>query len=1209
MTHEREFDRRHPRTASRASELEIAPNRETRSARLDAPAHPIASGLLQRQRDGNGVASDAEHAVARAGSSTGSALPDALLRKFEASLGADLSSVRVHTGAASASAAHAVGAKAYTLGQDIHFGAGHYDPSGNEHLIAHEVAHTVQQRGVAATRQHKLEVSAPADHGEHEADAAADAMIRGRSFALSRAPVMVARDPLKDPATAAPAAAEPENPSTLTALQTKCTAAKPALVAKTTGKAAAIKAAVSAASTAAMAAAAGPAADAISAAEKIANAGREELDGYDAQVMGTREWTAADTACNTLDVEINNQAAAILNELTIPGATITAGAPAGGNSLAADIRSRVRVLGSRLDAANQLRTTASAAGSKTGKARLDAAQAVRAQLTALNPAERAFVVSVLKAGGVAADVMDFLDGSGAELRKAAGVPELSAGGGNSAVEAGKQGAPSPNPDVAIAGVKPKLDLAGGELGGVDNNGKNTIGGSVKVRADDGSARFEGAKFEAAHTVAGEPTVKVSGAHTQTTTPPVFDGTKWIVAYTITTTAGVGVGGQSTGTPGNTQLNGKPEGPKASVGGDARLSAKQIKGGSKVFATEAEAKAFYAKGNTELLDPEVLSHALPNATQLAALKAGETATMATGVGVGASVSGGASGVTASAGATTDRDKEVKITKKDDQKIQVTFRAITQYGGSAGVGTTGVAGSAGGGGAKATSVTAEFDLAIPEAKAAYARWSAAADIAPTPGPGVKIISRGTGDFSSKSAGIAVGVPFVNGNASDTSTTGEFVEKSEDGKHAQSTVVGSSTTASKGFNPLNPDKQSRTDSLEIVTTDGNAASATFTTKASIQDQNDAKAANLELGKVLGESSTAGQSLDGQKSSGTTGKWSVDGSYSKAQMTEFQNKVARGEFSVGDKGADLKAILGDARKTDAEKQAATAAWYAKRGPDASKELREAIGAPKLAVTLDGDRFMTGAAGQAVFDGKLAALEQRLQDSKLAGDAIKTLLRDVVALYADLLEKRDHIASPANYPELPNGLRHELVKQVSANYGAVQQLRGRVAAKAKTDGLGDVSGSPELNRKMAEVNRLRVAAATARSSALDRRRKHDGAQSAGIDSPRAEIHSDKRPNKNKGERLVLAHYVEADAAWRDGLTHMDAAEAHERAMFREDCLATASQNIAIKAAGDAIASYRVASTDFLKCRLVLDVIYQDTKKALAKQFAGYDVQSYGTLD
>jgi hypothetical protein len=53
--------------------------------------------------------------------------------------------------------------------------------------LAHEVAHTVQQQGGTPTRQNKLEVSAPQDAAEHEADRAADAMVSGQAASVSSA--------------------------------------------------------------------------------------------------------------------------------------------------------------------------------------------------------------------------------------------------------------------------------------------------------------------------------------------------------------------------------------------------------------------------------------------------------------------------------------------------------------------------------------------------------------------------------------------------------------------------------------------------------------------------------------------------------------------------------------------------------------------------------------------------------------------------------------------------------------------------------------------------------------------------------------------------------------------------------------------------------------------------------------------------------------
>jgi len=172
----------------------------------------LASRLGQEPRDANGVAAGADIAVDRAGASSGQALPGEIRGRFENSLGADLSGVRVHTGSESAEAATAVGAKAYTVGQDIHFGKGFYapgDPAG-VHLLAHEVAHTVQNQGTVAARLSTLEVSSPADTAEVEADRAADAMVahtaagvhqddqsRVGRVALSSVPKTIARGELK----------------------------------------------------------------------------------------------------------------------------------------------------------------------------------------------------------------------------------------------------------------------------------------------------------------------------------------------------------------------------------------------------------------------------------------------------------------------------------------------------------------------------------------------------------------------------------------------------------------------------------------------------------------------------------------------------------------------------------------------------------------------------------------------------------------------------------------------------------------------------------------------------------------------------------------------------------------------------------------------------------------------------------------------------
>ncbi|MGH2368302.1 MAG: DUF4157 domain-containing protein, partial [Chloroflexota bacterium] len=66
---------------------------------------------------------------------------------FEPRFGHNFGQVRVHTGAPAAASAHAVGAVAYTVGRDVVFGAGQYQPGtdSGQQLLAHELAHVVQQ--------------------------------------------------------------------------------------------------------------------------------------------------------------------------------------------------------------------------------------------------------------------------------------------------------------------------------------------------------------------------------------------------------------------------------------------------------------------------------------------------------------------------------------------------------------------------------------------------------------------------------------------------------------------------------------------------------------------------------------------------------------------------------------------------------------------------------------------------------------------------------------------------------------------------------------------------------------------------------------------------------------------------------------------------------------------------------------------------------
>jgi hypothetical protein len=132
---------------------------------------------------GGPVPSDVEAGIesARGG---GSALDSVVRTSMETGFDSDFSGVRVHTGQQAASLSRALGARAFTTGQDVFFGAGQYQPgsSGGRELLAHELTHVVQQGGAPGLAA-KLEVGSSNDPAEKEADEVARAVVQRQEAA------------------------------------------------------------------------------------------------------------------------------------------------------------------------------------------------------------------------------------------------------------------------------------------------------------------------------------------------------------------------------------------------------------------------------------------------------------------------------------------------------------------------------------------------------------------------------------------------------------------------------------------------------------------------------------------------------------------------------------------------------------------------------------------------------------------------------------------------------------------------------------------------------------------------------------------------------------------------------------------------------------------------------------------------------------------
>ncbi len=93
--------------------------------------------------------------------SDGSPLSDQDRDFFEARIGSDFSDVRLHTNGKAIQTSQDLNARAYTIGSDIVFNEGEYQPGSEDgrHLLAHELTHVVQQGGKQNTSKSDLGTS------------------------------------------------------------------------------------------------------------------------------------------------------------------------------------------------------------------------------------------------------------------------------------------------------------------------------------------------------------------------------------------------------------------------------------------------------------------------------------------------------------------------------------------------------------------------------------------------------------------------------------------------------------------------------------------------------------------------------------------------------------------------------------------------------------------------------------------------------------------------------------------------------------------------------------------------------------------------------------------------------------------------------------------------------------------------------------------
>lgn len=171
-------------TRWRASgEVEGAP-----SAGDESPEASADAAAVQSLRDGAAPPVHAPPRAVQRALGPGSPLPADARRRMEAGFGEHFGDVRVHTDAAAGRLAGGLSARAFAVGQHIAFAPGRFEPGTirGDLVLAHELAHTLQQRGAGAA------AGAPARESpglERAADgAAAQAVLAARPGARDALP-------------------------------------------------------------------------------------------------------------------------------------------------------------------------------------------------------------------------------------------------------------------------------------------------------------------------------------------------------------------------------------------------------------------------------------------------------------------------------------------------------------------------------------------------------------------------------------------------------------------------------------------------------------------------------------------------------------------------------------------------------------------------------------------------------------------------------------------------------------------------------------------------------------------------------------------------------------------------------------------------------------------------------------------------------------
>ena len=531
-------------------------------------------------------------------------------------------------------------------------------------------------------------------------------------------------------------------------------------------------------------------------------------------------------------------------------------------------------------------------------------------------------------------------------------------------------------------------------------------------------------------------VSVSAGYSVTASEPRAQGKDFVVDWERSLSAGA-KGGASKG--------------KAKIGGGASLTDREF--GTRTFATKDEALAFKKNAATMLPtgadDPNTVAGAMQ-------LEIGES--RGHGSSTELSASGGvgfAGGGSIGAGVQKSSGESFSVRRVDASTFEVTAEDTGKTGKSFSManfvgGMTGHSASD-----QTSSRTLRFDLSTVEGKAAFEAYNRDPSQVPSKGATQVSTTQMKGDQHGKTVNIT---PWHTHDR--TSRTEEAVTQSEAGKLERYTGKSSdnASTTLPFFDESHDNVNTQFDAFER-----DDKHSQYALSGSV-DSSGGESSMKHLASLTG---MVYRTPEGAKSSG---KWGVQVEITEQMVNEFVANVSdekvreMGFFDSLDPRNDLRTQLRDAKTSDDRKRA-LAKFMADAGHDgkAIKQMRNTLHGVKnnsylgddyelmknnkrgnfdYDLTLEGDRNFKGMEARLELEAKIKDYQNLVSSNP---EAAATLHTEVAATFAEVSRQRAEIANPKRYTDLPHELRETQVANLDAKISQLRELRDQTARAATT--------------------------------------------------------------------------------------------------------------------------------------------------------------------